>query len=149
MTTYRAWLLATAVASVTATGAYAADPIRIGVVTPLSGTYAGIGQQVRWGFDLAVKEINAAGGIMGRQVELLYEDEEANPSVAVQKAEKLFQAFHSVVTGKSEEASEDELGKLAVFAGVRDYPVRVKCATLAWHTLKAALAQQEEAVSTE
>ena len=65
------------------------------------------------------------------------------------EAEKLFQAFHSVVTGKSEEANEDELGKLAVFAGVRDYPVRVKCATLAWHTLKAALAQEEEAVSTE
>jgi nitrogen fixation NifU-like protein len=65
------------------------------------------------------------------------------------EAEKLFQAFHSVVTGKSGEANEEELGKLAVFAGVRDYPVRVKCATLAWHTLKAALAQQEEAVSTE
>ena len=64
------------------------------------------------------------------------------------EAETLFEAFHSVVTGKSG-ANEDELGKLAVFAGVRDYPVRVKCATLAWHTLKAALAQQEEAVSTE
>ncbi len=65
------------------------------------------------------------------------------------EAEKLFEAFHSAVTGKSGEVSEEELGKLAVFAGVRDYPVRVKCATLAWHTLKAALAQQEEAVSTE
>jgi branched-chain amino acid transport system substrate-binding protein len=66
-------------------------PIRIGVVTPLSGTYAGIGQQVRWGLDLATKEINAAGGVSGRQVELVYEDSEANPAVAVQKAEKLFQ----------------------------------------------------------
>jgi nitrogen fixation NifU-like protein len=65
------------------------------------------------------------------------------------EAEKLFEVFHSVVTGKSEAVNEEELGKLAVFAGVRDYPVRVKCATLAWHTLKAALAQQEEAVSTE
>ena len=65
------------------------------------------------------------------------------------EAERLFQAFHSVVTGKSGGVNEEELGKLAVFAGVRDYPVRVKCATLAWHTLKAALAQQEEAVSTE
>lgn len=69
----------------------AADPIKIGVDTPLSGTYAGIGQQVRWGYELAVKEINAKGGIMGRQVELLFEDAEANPTVAVQKAEKLFQ----------------------------------------------------------
>jgi branched-chain amino acid transport system substrate-binding protein len=66
-------------------------PIRIGVVTPLTGTYAGIGQQVRWGIDLAIREVNAAGGIMGRKVEAIYEDEEANPTVAVQKAEKLFQ----------------------------------------------------------
>lgn len=66
-------------------------PIKIGVVTPLSGTYTPIGQQVRWGLELAAKEINAAGGIAGRQVNLLFEDEEANPSVAVQKAEKLFQ----------------------------------------------------------
>lgn len=64
------------------------------------------------------------------------------------QAEALFGTFHDVVTGKRD-ASDDELGKLAVFAGVRDYPVRVKCATLAWHTLKAALAAKEEAVSTE
>lgn len=66
-------------------------PIKIGIVTPLSGTYSPIGQQVRWGLELAAKEINAAGGIAGRQVNLLFEDEEANPAVAVQKAEKLFQ----------------------------------------------------------
>jgi nitrogen fixation NifU-like protein len=65
------------------------------------------------------------------------------------EAEELFDAFHSLVTGKSAQPDEERLGKLAVFAGVRDYPVRVKCATLAWHTLKAALARQEEAVSTE
>lgn len=65
------------------------DPISIGVVTPLSGTYAGIGQQVRWGLELAAEEINADGGIDGRQIELIWEDSEANPSVAVQKAEKL------------------------------------------------------------
>jgi outer membrane PBP1 activator LpoA protein len=64
-----------------------AGPVKIGVVTPLSGTYAGIGQQVRWGLDLAAAEINAAGGIDGRKLELLYEDEEANPAVATQKAE--------------------------------------------------------------
>jgi len=68
------------------------------------------------------------------------------------EVEKLFTAFHGLVTGRTglvDEESLGQLGKLAVFAGVRDYPVRVKCATLAWHTLKAALAQQEEAVSTE
>jgi branched-chain amino acid transport system substrate-binding protein len=47
--------------------ANAADPIKVGVVTPLSGTYAPIGKQVRWGAELAVKEINAAGGVGGRQ----------------------------------------------------------------------------------
>ncbi|RYE28152.1 MAG: branched-chain amino acid ABC transporter substrate-binding protein, partial [Hyphomicrobiales bacterium] len=52
-------------------------PIKIGVVTPLSGTYTPIGQQVRWGLELAAREINAAGGIAGRQVNLLFEDEEA------------------------------------------------------------------------
>ena len=64
------------------------------------------------------------------------------------EANALFSSFHDVVTGKGE-ADEDELGKLTVFAGVRDYPVRVKCATLAWHTLKAALADEDEAISTE
>ena len=71
--------------------AQAGAPIKIGVVTPLSGTYAGIGQQVKWGLDLAAAQINAGGGVMGRKLELIYEDEEANPAVATQKAEKLFQ----------------------------------------------------------
>lgn len=87
--TFTAGLLA---ATALAGGAFAqSGPIKVGVVTPLSGTYTPIGQQVRWGLELAAKEINAAGGIAGRPVNLLFEDEEANPSVAVQKAEKLFQ----------------------------------------------------------
>ena len=60
---------------------------------------------------------------------------------------KLFEAFHRLVTGVSDES--DELGKLAVFAGVSDYPVRVKCASLAWHTLKAALEGVNAPVTTE
>jgi ABC-type branched-subunit amino acid transport system substrate-binding protein len=72
--------------------AQASAPIRIGIVTPLSGTYASIGQQVQWGVELAVKEVNETGGVMGRKIELLFEDEEANPKVATQKAEKLFQS---------------------------------------------------------
>ncbi|MBS0327180.1 MAG: ABC transporter substrate-binding protein [Proteobacteria bacterium] len=67
------------------------NPIKIGVDTPLSGTYAPIGQQVKWGLELAAKEINAAGGVLGRPLQLTYEDGEANPAVATQKAEKLFQ----------------------------------------------------------
>jgi len=51
-----------------------------------------------------------------------------------------FERFHDLVTSSpSEEANTDGLGKLAVFSGVREYPMRVKCATLAWHALKSAL----------
>ncbi len=65
------------------------------------------------------------------------------------EVDTIFGAFHDLVTGKAADADHGVLGKLAVFKGVRDYPVRVKCATLAWHTLRAALAKAEEAVSTE
>lgn len=54
--------------------------------------------------------------------------------------EDTFSRFHAVVTGNpSEPVAAAELGKLAVFSGVREYPIRVKCATLSWHTLRAAL----------
>ena len=110
--------LAALFAAAAITGVRAADPIKIGVVTPLSGTYAGIGQQVRWGLDLAVKEVNAAGGIMGRPIELLYEDEEANPAVAVQKAEKLFEvAKVDFLTGTVSSGSTLAVGQLAERAG--------------------------------
>ncbi len=64
-----------------------------------------------------------------------------------QQAEELFTRFHDLVTGQS--TSTDDLGKLAVFAGVSEYPLRVKCATLAWHAMRAALRGEEQAVSTE
>ncbi len=66
---------------------------------------------------------------------------------SVVEAGRLFDDFHRVVTGELE--SSDKLGKLMVLAGVADYPARVKCATLCWHTLKAALANSQDAVSTE
>lgn len=66
----------------------------------------------------------------------------------VRELEALFDRFHDLVTGRSGQDGAD-LGKLAVFAGVRDYPVRVKCATLAWHTLLAALHGKKETVATE
>ncbi len=75
-----------------ATSASAADNIKIGVLTPLSGTYSPIGQQVKWGTELAVEQINAAGGIDNKQVELIFEDSEADPAVMTRKAEKLFQS---------------------------------------------------------
>jgi nitrogen fixation protein NifU and related proteins len=58
-----------------------------------------------------------------------------------EEAEKLFDEFHRMVTGElDEEATENSLGRLKIFAGVRDFPARVKCASLPWHTLHAALA---------
>ena len=67
------------------------------------------------------------------------------------EAEAVFECFHDLITGREGEkgAGRPELGKLAVFSGVREFPVRVKCATLPWHTLKAALAGEETTVSTE
>jgi nitrogen fixation NifU-like protein len=65
-------------------------------------------------------------------------------------AEEMFGKFHNLVTGDPCETPETEgLGKLAVFFGVREYPVRVKCATLPWHTLQAALRGKDKPVSTE
>ena len=64
------------------------------------------------------------------------------------EARKLFGRFHQLVTDRSVPPDE-ELGKLAVFAGVRDYPARVKCAILAWHTLRAAVDDNQDVVSTE
>ena len=89
-------------------------PIKIGVVTPLTGTYAGIGQQVKWGLDLAAKQINSTGGVMGRPLELIYEDEEANPAVATQKAEKLFQVDKvDFLTGTVNSGSTLAVGQVA------------------------------------
>ena len=66
---------------------------------------------------------------------------------SVADAEALFTRFHDLVTGHG--GDPESLGKLAVFAGVSEFPLRVKCATLAWHALRAALRGEQEAVSTE
>ena len=66
-----------------------------------------------------------------------------------EQAENLFNEFHSMVTGElDDETQENSLGNLKIFAGVREFPVRVKCATLPWHTMHAALHKQDQ-VSTE
>lgn len=68
----------------------------------------------------------------------------------VAEAEDLFEKFHDLVTGKlTDEEVIEEMGKLGIFQGVRDFPVRVKCASLPWHTMHAALHRQDTAVSTE
>ena len=66
---------------------------------------------------------------------------EAVKGMPAAEAEKLFEAFHALVTSDPRSEPDDSaLGKLAVFGGVREFPMRVKCATLCWHTLKSALA---------
>ena len=66
------------------------------------------------------------------------------------EAERLFDTFHRLVTGDSSGLSAADLGRLAAFSGVSEFPARVKCATLAWHTLRSALAgEQKEVVTTE
>jgi len=77
---------------------------------------------------------------------------EAVKGKTLEEAEALFCRFHALLTAcqsPSEVSKEASLGKLAAFAGVREFPIRVKCATLAWHTLQAALKNQSEPVSTE
>ena len=66
----------------------------------------------------------------------------------VEEAKDLFDEFHPMLTGVAAEQGL-ELGKLLVFEGVREYPVRVKCATLAWHTLNAAMEDGNDKVTTE
>lgn len=73
---------------------------------------------------------------------------EATRGLPEDRALELVERFRSMVSGESE-PNEEALGKLTVFAGVRDYPTRVKCATLAWHTLRAALEGSGETVHTE
>jgi nitrogen fixation NifU-like protein len=69
---------------------------------------------------------------------------------SVEEAKKIFDKFHHLITGKlDEQINTDEVGKLAVFAGVREFPSRVKCASLAWHTLISALKEESKTVTTE
>jgi nitrogen fixation NifU-like protein len=66
-----------------------------------------------------------------------------------EEAEKLFTEFRKLVTGVLPREEAEAMGKLAIFAGVSEYPVRVKCASLSWHAMKAALNSPDTVVSTE
>jgi len=69
------------------------------------------------------------------------------------EAEKIFETFHELVTDRDSEIDLEKVGKLGALAGVREFPARVKCATLCWHTLHSALEDQDkkdnETISTE
>jgi nitrogen fixation NifU-like protein len=66
----------------------------------------------------------------------------------VAEATAVFERFHALVAGEAAPVT-DGMGKLGVFAGVREFPLRIKCATLAWHTMKAALEGKTDTVATE
>ena len=75
---------------------------------------------------------------------------EAVKGKSVEEVESLFDRFHHVVTSSPDtDIDSEKLGKLAVLAGVREYPLRVKCASLAWHTMRAALNGREDPITTE
>ena len=72
---------------------------------------------------------------------------EAVKGRSLEEVSRLFLRFHQRMTGGDD--SDTDLGKLEALSGVREIPIRVKCATLAWHTLKAAIEQREDSISTE
>lgn len=74
---------------------------------------------------------------------------EAVKGHTIAEAADIFQRFQAMITAPMEQTPGDELGKLVVLAGVREFPVRIKCASLPWHTLKAALAASSEIAVTE
>lgn len=74
---------------------------------------------------------------------------EAVKGKSVAEAHAMFERFHHLVTSDAAPVDDETLEKLNVFAGVRDYPVRVKCATLPWHTLNAAIEGRKDKVTTE
>ncbi len=74
---------------------------------------------------------------------------EAVKGKTTKQAEDLFEEFHRMVTGTGDEPNSKKLGKLAAFSGVKQFPARVKCASLSWHTLKAAIENATVPVSTE
>ena len=96
-----------------------------------------------------IKEISfqGAGCAISRASASLMTD--AVKGKPIEEAERMFEEFHKMVTSGVDQEVEESLGKLAVFCGVREFPSRVKCASLAWHTMHAALESKDDKVSTE
>ncbi len=113
---------------------------------PLCGDRVSIFLEVE---DGSVKDISFQGAgcaISTASASLMTEAVKGRP---VDEVRALFESFHDMMTGDEDGVERDDLGKLEALSGVRQIPIRVKCATLAWHTLKAALENDGKPVSTE
>ena len=111
---------------------------------PLCGDRLSLYVQVAGGRIADVAFVGSGCAISKASASLMTDAVKGQPLADV---EDMFQRFHRMVTTPPDQPVE-QMGKLSVLAGVREFPVRVKCASLAWHTLKAAL-DREAAVSTE
>lgn len=118
MTTKRL-MAAVAVLGLSANVAVAQDAFTVGILTPNSGTFTKLGQQQTWAYELAADEINEAGGILGKKIEFVREDTEANPKVATQKAEKMIEVDKvGLIIGTVSSGVTLALGPLAERYGV-------------------------------
>ena len=113
-------------------------------VNPLCGDRISVYLDIEDGVIRDIAFQGAGCAISSASASLMTEALKGKP---VAEVDHLFDAFHDVVTTDCE--CPKGLGKLGVLAGVRDYPSRVKCATLAWHAVRAALEKQREPVATE
>jgi nitrogen fixation NifU-like protein len=112
---------------------------------PLCGDKISIDLEVRDGVIQQIKFEGKGCAISTASASLMTENLTGK---SLTEAETLFHAFHDLIT-KEDVSHMDKLGKLAVLAGVKDYPARIKCATLAWHALHAAMLKESQLVSTE
>jgi nitrogen fixation NifU-like protein len=113
---------------------------------PLCGDHLTVQVDVEDGIIRSVAFEGAGCAISRASASLMTDAVKGKP---IEEAERMFDEFHQMVTSGVEDAVEESLGKLAVFCGVREFPSRVKCASLAWHTLHAALEAKGTTASTE
>jgi nitrogen fixation protein NifU and related proteins len=114
---------------------------------PLCGDKLSVYIQLENGIVKDIAFVGAGCAISTASASMMTESLKGKPE---SEAREIFDRFHQLVTNHSDSPPDAAtMGKLAVFSGVREYPVRVKCATLAWHTMRAALDQNPDAVATE
>ena len=113
---------------------------------PLCGDRLTIAAKIEDGVVTDIRFEGSGGAISKASASLMTEGVKGK---TLDEVRALFDRFHRLVTDRDAPTDDPALGKLAVFAGVRDYPARVKCAVLAWHTLRAAVDDGPVVVSTE